>query len=102
MLQAESLPGAIGITADDVVAGLYGLAIGHLAAATFLWGLVSSSNAAVDRLCCALEVIMEWHPKAVVVGVDGSETSRTAAEHARRHRPTLEGQALPGHGGQTA
>jgi nucleotide-binding universal stress UspA family protein len=24
---------------------------------------------------------MEWHPKAVVVGVDGSETSRTAAEH---------------------
>ena len=34
--QAESLPGAIGITADDVVAGLYGLAVGHLASATFL------------------------------------------------------------------
>ncbi len=28
--QAERLPGAIGITADDVVAGLYGLAIGWL------------------------------------------------------------------------
>jgi phosphatidylglycerophosphatase A len=26
--QAERLPGAIGITADDVVAGLYGLAVG--------------------------------------------------------------------------
>lgn len=25
---------------------------------------------------------MEWQPKAIVVGVDGSETSRTAAEHA--------------------
>jgi phosphatidylglycerophosphatase A len=36
VVQAESLPGAIGITADDVVAGVYGLAIGHLAAATFL------------------------------------------------------------------
>jgi phosphatidylglycerophosphatase A len=36
VLQAESLPGAIGITADDVVAGLYGLVAGHLAAATFL------------------------------------------------------------------
>jgi phosphatidylglycerophosphatase A len=30
VLQAESLPGPIGITADDVVAGLYGLVIGHL------------------------------------------------------------------------
>lgn len=29
--QAERLPGAIGITADDVVAGLYGLALGWLA-----------------------------------------------------------------------
>ncbi len=29
--QAERLPGAVGITADDVVAGLYGLAIGWLA-----------------------------------------------------------------------
>jgi phosphatidylglycerophosphatase A len=29
--QAERLPGAIGVTADDVVAGLYGLAIGWLA-----------------------------------------------------------------------
>lgn len=28
--QAEDLPGAVGVTADDVVAGLYGLAIGHL------------------------------------------------------------------------
>ena len=27
--QAERLPGAIGVTADDVVAGLYGLAVGH-------------------------------------------------------------------------
>ena len=27
---AESLPGAVGVTADDVVAGLYGLAAGHL------------------------------------------------------------------------
>ncbi len=34
VLQAERLPGAIGITADDVVAGLYGLAIGHLVAPT--------------------------------------------------------------------
>ncbi|HLF61656.1 MAG TPA: universal stress protein [Acidimicrobiia bacterium] len=25
---------------------------------------------------------MEWQPKAIVVGVDGSETSQTAAEHA--------------------
>jgi len=25
---------------------------------------------------------MEWQPKAIVVGVDGSETSRTVAEHA--------------------
>ncbi len=28
--QAESLPGAWGITADDLVAGLYGLASGHI------------------------------------------------------------------------
>ena len=28
--QAEALPGAIGITADDVVAGLYGLAVGWI------------------------------------------------------------------------
>lgn len=28
--QAERLPGAVGITADDVVAGLYGLALGWL------------------------------------------------------------------------
>jgi phosphatidylglycerophosphatase A len=28
--QAERLPGAVGITADDVVAGLYGLAIGWI------------------------------------------------------------------------
>lgn len=28
--QAEDLPGAIGVTADDVIAGLYGLAVGHL------------------------------------------------------------------------
>jgi phosphatidylglycerophosphatase A len=34
--QAESLPGAFGITADDVVAGVYGLAAGHLAAAILL------------------------------------------------------------------
>ena len=27
--QAESLPGAYGVTADDLVAGLYGLAAGH-------------------------------------------------------------------------
>jgi len=25
---------------------------------------------------------MEWQPNAIVVGVDGSETSQTAAEHA--------------------
>ena len=30
VVQAESLPGALGITADDLVAGLYGLAVGHL------------------------------------------------------------------------
>jgi phosphatidylglycerophosphatase A len=34
VLQAERLPGAIGITADDVVAGLYGFVIGHLVAQT--------------------------------------------------------------------
>ena len=28
--QAERMPGAVGVTADDVVAGLYGLAVGHL------------------------------------------------------------------------
>ena len=28
--QAEQLPGAVGITADDVVAGLYGLAVGWI------------------------------------------------------------------------
>jgi phosphatidylglycerophosphatase A len=27
---AERLPGALGVTADDVVAGLYGLVVGHL------------------------------------------------------------------------
>ena len=31
--QAERLPGAFGITADDVVAGLYGLAVGWIAVA---------------------------------------------------------------------
>jgi phosphatidylglycerophosphatase A len=31
--QAEHLPGALGVTADDVIAGLYGLAAGHLVAA---------------------------------------------------------------------
>jgi phosphatidylglycerophosphatase A len=30
---AENLPGALGVTADDVIAGLYGLAVGHLVAA---------------------------------------------------------------------
>lgn len=33
--QAERLPGAVGITADDVVAGLYGLALGWLATLAF-------------------------------------------------------------------
>ncbi len=28
--RAEDLPGALGVTADDVVAGLYGLAVGHV------------------------------------------------------------------------
>jgi phosphatidylglycerophosphatase A len=28
--RAERLPGALGVTADDVVAGLYGLALGHV------------------------------------------------------------------------
>ena len=28
--QADRLPGAVGITLDDTVAGLYGLAVGHL------------------------------------------------------------------------
>ena len=27
---AERLPGSVGVTADDVVAGLYGLAVGHI------------------------------------------------------------------------
>ena len=27
--RAEDLPGAVGVTADDLVAGLYGLAVGH-------------------------------------------------------------------------
>lgn len=31
--RAERLPGAIGVTADDVIAGLYGLAFGHLVTA---------------------------------------------------------------------
>lgn len=35
VLQAERLPGAIGITADDLVAGMYGLIVGHLVALTF-------------------------------------------------------------------
>ncbi|MGA9597922.1 MAG: phosphatidylglycerophosphatase A [Acidimicrobiia bacterium] len=33
--QAERLPGALGITADDVVAGLYALALGWLATLVF-------------------------------------------------------------------
>jgi phosphatidylglycerophosphatase A len=33
VVQAEMLPGAMGITADDLVAGLYGLVVGHLATA---------------------------------------------------------------------
>ncbi|MFV1999504.1 MAG: phosphatidylglycerophosphatase A [Acidimicrobiia bacterium] len=33
--QAEKLPGAVGITMDDVVAGLYGLAAGWLATLVF-------------------------------------------------------------------
>lgn len=33
--RAEALPGAVGITMDDVVAGLYGLAAGLLVAAVF-------------------------------------------------------------------
>lgn len=28
--RAERLPGAVGVTADDVLAGLYGLALGHV------------------------------------------------------------------------
>jgi phosphatidylglycerophosphatase A len=28
--RAENLPGAVGVTADDVLAGLYGLAVGHV------------------------------------------------------------------------
>jgi phosphatidylglycerophosphatase A len=28
--RAERLPGALGVTADDVIAGLYGLALGHV------------------------------------------------------------------------
>jgi phosphatidylglycerophosphatase A len=32
VLKAEGLPGSVGITADDLVAGLYGLAAGHLVA----------------------------------------------------------------------
>lgn len=28
--RAETLPGAVGVTADDVLAGLYGLAVGHV------------------------------------------------------------------------
>ena len=28
--EADSIPGAKGVTADDIVAGLYGLAAGHL------------------------------------------------------------------------
>ncbi len=35
VLQAERLHGPVGIIADDVVAGLYGLAIGHLVAFAF-------------------------------------------------------------------
>lgn len=33
--EAEGLPGAVGVTADDVVAGLYGLAAGWMAAVFF-------------------------------------------------------------------
>jgi phosphatidylglycerophosphatase A len=36
VLQAEGLPGSVGITADDLVAGLYGLVAGHLVALIFL------------------------------------------------------------------
>lgn len=32
---AERLPGAVGVTADDLVAGLYGLVVGHL-----VWALL--------------------------------------------------------------
>ena len=32
---AERLPGAVGITSDDLVAGLYGLAAGHMVQALF-------------------------------------------------------------------
>jgi phosphatidylglycerophosphatase A len=31
--RAERLPGAVGVIADDVIAGLYGLAVGHLVVA---------------------------------------------------------------------
>lgn len=31
--RAERIPGALGVTADDVVAGLYGLLVGHIVAA---------------------------------------------------------------------
>lgn len=33
--RAEAMPGAWGVTADDLLAGLYGLAAGHLAQAMF-------------------------------------------------------------------
>lgn len=36
VIQAERLPSGWGITFDDVVAGLYGLAVGHLIQATLL------------------------------------------------------------------
>ena len=33
--QAESLHGEVGVTLDDVIAGLYGLAVGHILTAAF-------------------------------------------------------------------
>lgn len=33
--RAEELPGAVGVTVDDVIAGLYGLAVGHILFAVF-------------------------------------------------------------------
>lgn len=33
--RADAMPGAVGVTADDLIAGLYGLAAGHLVQALF-------------------------------------------------------------------